>query len=124
MPRKKKHPKAINRFIYGYARKSTDSEDKQVHSLDDQESMINKHYSSLPEDERKKYPLKILRESKSAFHPGREQFNKVMSLADIGNVHGVIVVHPNRISRNHQDSGAFVQRLVDGRISFLDSTHG
>src|SRR5438552_14168135 len=45
-------------------------------------------------------------------------------MADRGGVRGLIVVHPNRVSRNHADSGAFVQRLVEGTIRFLDTTGG
>src|SRR5207302_9295112 len=39
-------------------------------------------------------------------------------------VHGVLVVHPNRVSRNHGDSGAFVQRLVERKIRCLVTTTG
>src|SRR5436305_14413660 len=45
-------------------------------------------------------------------------------MAARGAVCGVIVVHPNRISRNHSDSGAFVQRLVDKQIVYLATTGG
>src|SRR5207237_973069 len=56
--------------------------------------------------------------------PGRPVVNTLLQLADHGEVHGLIVVHPNRVSRNHADSGAFVQRLVEGAIPCLDTTSG
>src|SRR5207247_115128 len=57
-------------------------------------------------------------------HPGRPVFDTIMRLADRDEVYGLIVVHPNRVSRNHADSGAFVQRLVEGRIRCLATTSG
>src|SRR5207247_851063 len=57
-------------------------------------------------------------------HPGRPVFDTIMRLADRDEVYGLIVVHPNRVSRNHADSGAFVQRLVEGRIRCLATTGG
>jgi len=123
MPRTRKILKAAKQCILGYARKSTDTEDKQVHSLDDQEKFIRDHYKSLSIEEQK-HPLRILRESHSAYRAGRPIFGDMMRMIDRGEVYGVIAIHPNRISRNHEDSGTFVQRLVDGHISFLDATHG
>jgi DNA invertase Pin-like site-specific DNA recombinase len=51
-------------------------------------------------------------------------FGAVLQMADRGEVRGLIVVQPNRVSRNHADSGAFVQRLVEGTIASLDTTGG
>src|SRR5205085_12174143 len=56
--------------------------------------------------------------------PGRAVFNAALQMAGRGEVRGLIVVHPNRVSRNHADSGAFVQRLVEGAIPSLDTTAG
>src|SRR5437016_4699615 len=119
MPRKKKFRHAQTRCWIGYCRKSTDTEDKQVHSLQDQETMIENYYSRLPAAEKENCPLRLLFEAQSAYHPGRAVFNTILQMASRGEVHGVIVVHPNRISRNHADSGSFVQRLVDRQITSL-----
>lgn len=124
MPRKKKYRPAQTQYIIGYCRKSTDSEDKQIHTLEDQQKILRQHYQSLPATERQDHPLLLLLEAESAYRTGRLVFGKIMDMADRGEVFGLIVVHPNRISRNHEDSGAFVQRLVDGRIQFIDATHG
>src|SRR5947209_20265766 len=109
MPRKKKPARAGNRFWIGYCRKSTDTEDKQVHSLQDQATMIEDYYQRLPAAERAPYPLRLLQEAQSAYRPGRPVFHTLLQMASQGEVHGIIVVHPNRISRNHADSGSFVQ---------------
>lgn len=124
MPRRRQHRPAATQYWIGYPRKSTDAEDKQVHSLQDQTAMIQASYEQLPAAERHGRPLKLLEEARSAYHPGRPVFRSILDLADQGAVHGVLVVHPNRISRNHADSGAFVQRLVDGKIRCLATTGG
>src|SRR4051812_38746884 len=100
MPRKRKPPLAKERFWIGYCRKSTDTEDKQIHTLQDQATIIEDYYERLPADERAHYPLRLLQEAQSAYHPGRPVFNSILQLACQGAIHGVIVVHPNRISRN------------------------
>src|SRR5205085_6373935 len=68
--------------------------------------------------------MKLVQEACSAYHPGRPVFNTLLQMADRGEVYGVLVVHPNRVSRNHADSGAFVQRLVEGKIRCLATTTG
>lgn len=108
MPRKAKLRKAAKQYWIGYPRKSTDTEDKQVHSIGDQKKMIENHYHDLPEEERRHRPLKMLPESESAFKTGRPIFGQIMNMADEGKVHGLIAVQPNRISRNHADSGRFM----------------
>jgi DNA invertase Pin-like site-specific DNA recombinase len=123
MPRRTRAP-ATTKYWIGYPRKSTDTEDKQVHSLGDQATMIREYYERLPASEKERRPLRILEEAHSAYRPGRPVFNTILQLASQGRVHGVIVVHPNRVSRNHADSGSFVQRLVDGQIACLDTTGG
>jgi DNA invertase Pin-like site-specific DNA recombinase len=111
-------------YWIGYCRKSTDTEDKQIHSLGDQVRMIEDYYARLPAEERGAAPLHILQEAQSAYRPGRPVFDAVLRQADERAVRGLIVVHPNRVSRNHADSGAFVQRLVEGTIPCLDTVGG
>jgi DNA invertase Pin-like site-specific DNA recombinase len=124
MPRPKRPPQARDRFWIGYCRKSTDTEDKQVYSLRDQADLVRAYYDRLPAADRAGVHLHLLDEARSAYRPGRPVFDQILRMADRGQVRGVIVVHPNRVSRNHADSGAFVQRLVDGRIGSLDTAAG
>src|ERR1051325_3432837 len=121
---RRKHSPAATQYWIGYCRKSTDTEDKQVHTLQDQATMIGDYYGRLPGPEKDRYPLRLLQEAQSAYRPGRPVFNAILQMASQGEVHGLIVVHPNRVSRNHADSGSFVQRLVDGQIGCLDTTSG
>lgn len=121
MPRPKTTLKAVKQYWVAYARKSSEEEDRQVHTLEDQEKMHKEYYAQFSQDE-KQYPLLLLSEAKSAFHPGRPVFNQIMEMIERGEVHGVMVVQANRISRNPKDSGAFVQKLVEGKITNLDTT--
>src|SRR5437867_2102281 len=98
MPRHRKLPRAATRCWVGYCRKSTDTEDKQVNTLQDQTRMVQEYYARLPAAERAGRPLELLQEAQSAYRPGRPVFNAILQRADRGGVHGLIVVHPNRVS--------------------------
>lgn len=118
--RKKSHQK--QQFIIGYCRKSTDTEDKQVRSLEDQKKLIQEYHRGLPDEE--SYPLKIMEEAKSAYHPGREVYNEIMAMADNGEVHAVLVLDPTRLSRNPEDAGKLVQRLADNTMHSVMTVAG
>lgn len=105
----------IDKFTIGYIRKSTDTEDKQVRSLEDQEKLIREQYENFPPEE-KVYPLKIMSEAKSAYKPGRPVFNEIMNMADEGKVRRVMVLDPTRLARNTEDAGRLVQKMADGKI--------
>src|SRR3990167_5784647 len=122
MRRTRKNPNLSKQYWIGYCRKSTDSEDKQIHTLQDQTKMIQEYYATL--DDRGECPLQLLQEAQSAYRTGRPIFKQMISMAERGEVRGVIVVHPNRISRNHADTGTFVQLLVDGMIRSMNTTDG
>ena len=116
--------KKLIKHIIGYCRKSTDTEDKQIRSLEDQKREIRQCYEKLPADLRA-FPLLILEESRSGYHAGkREQFNLMLQMADQGEIAGIIVLDPTRISRNHEDTGRFVQRIAEGKIPFLMTVDG
>ncbi len=116
MARKPKLSQASVRYIIGYCRKSTDTEDKQVRSLEDQERLIQDFYDALPESD-KAYELRFMREARSAYIPNnRPEFDEMLAMADRGEIFKIIILDPTRISRNHEDTGRFVQRLADGRI--------
>jgi site-specific DNA recombinase len=115
-----KHPMAEKQYWVAYCRKSTDAEDKQIHSLGDQEKANREDYDSLPEEEKAGRDLLVLTESRSAFKPNnRPEFQKILEMAKRGEVYGVIVVQVNRISRNPEDTGLFSQRLVGSEIKYL-----
>ncbi|MGL4551258.1 MAG: recombinase family protein [Gemmataceae bacterium] len=124
MTRKRPPRHAERRYWIGYCRKSTETEDRQVRSLEDQATFVRAHYDRLPEAEKAGRPLKLLEEARSAYRPGRPVFGQILKMAARGEVWGVIVVHPNRISRNHTDAGTFVQLMVDDQIECVDAAGG
>ena len=95
-----------------YARKSSEAEDRQVQSI---ESQI-KNISYLG----KKLTLKILdtiTESKSAKRPGREGFNSLLERIVSGEADGILVWHPDRLSRNPEDSARIISLFDSGKLS-------
>lgn len=100
-----------------YARKSTDTEDKQVNSIDDQLVEIEKMGTGLN-------IVKTITESGSAQKLGRPGFKEMMKLIDDGKVQGVISWKINRLARNYEEGGAFLQRIRDGRVKHLKTSDG
>ena len=96
-----------------YARKSTESEDKQVQSIGDQ-IRIMKEIA----DEENLEIVEVLEESKSAKAPGeRPVFEKMME--NIGNgLYGVILAwDTSRLSRNPKDGGNLQWLLDNGTLT-------
>ncbi|MCX6778788.1 MAG: recombinase family protein [Candidatus Magasanikbacteria bacterium] len=94
------------KIIYnGYARKSSEAEDKQALSIESQVPEINKISS-----QNKVLTTDILTESKSAKNSfGRPVFEQLIKRIENGEVQGIIAWHANRLSRNAIDAA----RLVD-----------
>ena len=100
-----------------YARKSTDSEDKQVQSLDDQITAMKARAQTLG--------LNIaytVRESKSAKSPfQRPFFDKMISDIRDGKANGVICYQLDRLSRNPAENGLIQQLLQDEVIQHIQT---
>lgn len=83
-----------------YCRKSTESEDRQIQSIDDQ----IKYQKETAERENLDI-VKIIKESKSAKEPNkREGFAELVKLIEEGNVNGILTWKMDRLSRNPIDS--------------------
>ena len=92
-----------------YARKSTESEDKQTQSLDDQVEVMEKYAK-----ERNLKIIKVFRESKSAKAPGnRPDFEEMIKMLKTGKASGIVSWANNRLSRNPTESGLLLQLLQD-----------
>lgn len=92
-----------------YARKSSESEDRQMLSIDSQLNEL-KIIS-------KKNNLKIidtLTESKSAKSPGRPLFNSMAERIKKGEANSILVWNPDRLSRNSVDAGMLIYLLDIG----------
>ncbi len=102
----------MKRFYLIYCRKSSESEDRQVSSIEDQEKIL------FELAKQRKLPiLREFKESKSAKEPGRSEFNAMMKLIHTrDDIKGILTWAQNRISRNPKDSGDLQWALQSGRI--------
>src|SRR6266568_1310367 len=94
-----------------YARKSTDSEDKQVLSIDSQISELKAHALRRGVE-----ISEVLIEARSAKAPGRPIFGDLMRRIRRGQIEGVLCWKMDRLARNHLDHGAVLQALADGKL--------
>lgn len=96
-----------------YARKSTESEDKQVQSIDDQIRIME----DVAKDEGLEI-IEILTESKSAKAPNvRTEFEKMMNNIQGGKYNVVLAWDTSRLSRNAKDGGDLQWMLDSGALS-------
>ena len=93
-----------------YARKSSESEDRQVASI---ESQINE-LTKVAKKENLRI-TEILQESQSAKAPGRPVFNSMIERIKKGDAAGIICWKLDRLTRNPIDSGT-LQWLLQGSI--------
>ena len=101
-----------------YARKSTESEDRQVQSLDDQvkalQALANRENFVVSE---------IFTESHSAKSPGtRPEFRRLMDMVEAGQIDGILTWAINRLSRNDLDGGLIAHLLHTGKLKFIKTT--
>jgi site-specific DNA recombinase len=98
-----------------YARKSTESEDRQVQSLDDQ---IN----ALREIARRENLViaEVFQEARSAKAPHkRPEFDRLVESIEAGSVDAVLTWSVSRLSRNPVDGGVIAYLLQTGKLSFI-----
>src|SRR6266508_2037892 len=98
-----------------YCRKSTESEDRQILSIDSQRSEIDRAFGSLPEIQ----IVEILEEAYSAKAPGRPIFDRMLSRIDKGEAEGIIAWLPDRLARNSLDGGRLIYFLDQGKLKDL-----
>lgn len=106
-------PKAqIKYFIY--CRKSSEDKDKQILSLPAQKKELMEYA--------KKFNLNVVdcyTESKTAFKPGRPDFNEMLERIEKCEAEGVISWQANRIARNSLDGGRFIYLMDEKKIREL-----
>ncbi len=89
-----------------YARKSTESEDRQVLSIDSQIRELRDYARS------KGWTIaKVFSESKSAKSPGRPVFSKLMDDVQAGTYDAILCWKLDRLARNPVDGGALIWAL-------------
>ena len=105
----------IKYFIY--ARKSSESEDRQMNSIEDQIEVL----TELAEREGLKV-VEILQESTSAKKPGRKVFNEMIERIHKGEAQGIIAWKLNRLARNPVDGGTISYSLQNSVIKKIITT--
>ena len=103
------------KLVYGnYCRKSTESEDRQVLSIDSQIDEGKRITDSLGI---KITPEHLLTESKSAKITGkRAKFKLMLDMIESGEINAIIVWHADRLSRNAMDSALLIDLIDKGKL--------
>jgi len=97
-----------------YARKSTESEDRQILSIGSQ----IKEVTELAQKERLNV-IQTITETKSAKAPGREKFNEMIDLINSNKAQGIICWKLDRLARNPIDGGQISWMLQRGLIQHI-----
>jgi len=90
--------------LYGKFRKSTDTEDRQVLSLESQKRVITEDLV-VPQNIS---PFIWFEESKSAKAPGRPKFDEMIDKINKGKITHIITWQLNRLARNSVDGGRLI----------------
>lgn len=105
----------IKYFIY--ARKSSESEDRQVQSIEDQLNKLRELARDLGLD-----VVKVFTEAKSAKQPNnRPVFEDMLVQIEKGEAQGILCWQINRLSRNPVDSGKINWMLQQGIIKSIQT---
>jgi len=109
-----KQETGIKYFLY--ARKSSETEDRQVASIESQIEELKK----IARDNDLEV-IDILSESMSAKAPGRPIFNKMMERIEKGEADGVLCWKLNRLARNPIDGGRVSWLVQQGTIKHVQT---
>ena len=99
-----------------YARKSTDTEDKQVQSLYDQVNVMT-NIAKLADARIIDEPYQEAKSAKKPFV--RPLFEQLLQDIEDGKIDGIVTWKLDRLSRNPTDSGRIQQLLQDGKLKHI-----
>ncbi|HEX8974822.1 MAG TPA: recombinase family protein [Patescibacteria group bacterium] len=99
-----------------YLRKSTDTEDRQIQSIEDQRKELERIARHLNLEVKGVY-----QESKSAKRPGRPEFNRMLADIQKGKANGILCWKINRLTRNPIDSGSIQFLLQEGIVQSIQT---
>ena len=99
-----------------YARKSSESEDRQMASIEDQiaeaKKLVEKYNINV---------VDVIEESKSAKEPGRVGFNSMLKRIHKGEAQGILTWKLNRLARNPIDGGQISWMLQQNIIKHIQT---
>lgn len=108
----------MHRYIL-YARKSSETEDRQENSITDQVTGMEEVGIR-----RNLEVITTITDQKTAHKPGvREGFSQMITLLKEGKADAILTYNTNRLSRNPQESGIIQQLLQDGIIQEIVTAH-
>ncbi len=99
-----------------YARKSSESEDRQMASIDSQVQELQKLAAELRLE-----VVDVLSESQSAKAPGRPVFNTLLARIQAGEADGILCWKINRLARNPIDGGQISWLLQGGTLKHIQT---
>ena len=97
-----------------YARKSQESEEKQILSIEAQLTELR----IFAEREKIEIVQEFI-EAMTAKEPGRPTFNRMLERIEKGEVQGILSWHPDRLARNSVDGGRIIYLIDTDHIRFL-----
>ncbi len=102
-----------------YCRKSSETEDRQVLSIESQKKELKELSIKSNLD-----IIDTLWESKSAYDIGREEFEKMITLIKSGKSNAILTWHLTRLARNPVDGGLIIYLMDKGFIKEITTHDG
>lgn len=104
------NPSTARRYFL-YCRKSLEAEDRQILSMDSQETELRTAFERRGDIQ----IVEIFKEAYSAKAPGRPVFEQMLARIERGDAEGIIAWHPDRLARNSIDGGRIIY-LLDRQV--------
>ena len=102
---------AVPRYMM-YCRKSSESDERQIQSLPDQITNL----TDLIHQRGVELIGEPLQEQRTAKVPGRPVFGRLVQMVEDGEINGIVLLNPSRLSRNTVDTGRIIYLMDQGKL--------